>query len=59
MIYEPREDSFLLKKYVNKFAKGKILEMGTGTGFQIKDLENAEGVDIDKESINHCKKNNN
>ena len=55
-MYEPREDSFLLKKYVEKYAKGKILEIGTGTGFLIKDLKNAEGVDIDKESINYCKK---
>ena len=28
MIYEPSEDSFLLAKYVDKFAKGKILDIG-------------------------------
>lgn len=34
MIYEPREDSFLLEKYVKKFAHGKVLDMGTGSGIQ-------------------------
>ena len=55
-MYQPEEDSILLKKYVNKLARGKILEIGTGSGFIIKDLKNAEGVDIDKESIDYCKK---
>lgn len=32
MIYEPDEDSFLLEKQVRKLAKGKILDMGTGSG---------------------------
>lgn len=55
MIYEPAEDSFLLKKYVKRFARGKVLEVGVGSGIQIKDLKNAEGVDIDKESVEFCK----
>ncbi len=34
MIYEPQEDSFLLQKYVRKYAKGKVLDVGTGSGVQ-------------------------
>ncbi|MEW5955881.1 MAG: HemK2/MTQ2 family protein methyltransferase, partial [Candidatus Micrarchaeota archaeon] len=31
-VYEPREDSFLLAEAVKKFARGKFLEVGTGSG---------------------------
>lgn len=31
-IYEPREDSFLLEKFVRKYALGRVLDMGTGSG---------------------------
>jgi len=35
MIYEPREDSFLLEREVRKFAKGRtFLDMGAGSGIQ-------------------------
>lgn len=34
MIYEPAEDSFLLQKYIKKYAKGKVLDMGAGSGIQ-------------------------
>jgi len=58
-IYEPREDSFLLKKYVKKFAKGKVLDMGTGSGIQAKAaLENTDEViaaDINKSAVKHAK----
>ena len=30
--YEPSEDSYLLEKYVAQFAKGLVLDVGTGTG---------------------------
>ena len=35
-IYEPREDSFLLEKYVVKYTKPGyiVLDMGTGSGIQ-------------------------
>jgi HemK-related putative methylase len=33
-IYEPQEDSFLLKEIVTEHAKGRILDMGTGSGIQ-------------------------
>lgn len=33
-VYEPREDSFLLAKAVQKFACGKFLDVGCGCGIQ-------------------------
>lgn len=60
MIYEPREDSFLLNKYVRKLAHGKVLDLGTGTGIQaIAALENTDDVlaaDINPECIDYVKK---
>lgn len=32
MMYEPAEDSFLIQKWVRKYAKGKVLDMGCGYG---------------------------
>lgn len=32
--YEPREDSKLLERYVRKYAKGSVLDIGTGSGIQ-------------------------
>lgn len=60
-IYEPREDSFLLLKEVGKFAKGRVLDMGTGTGIlaeeAAKKAEHVLAADINKKAINYCKKN--
>ena len=59
MIYEPKEDSFLLQKYVKRYANGKVLDVGTGSGIQaITALEKTKDVlatDINKESIKHVK----
>ncbi|MGC8495904.1 MAG: HemK2/MTQ2 family protein methyltransferase [Candidatus Micrarchaeia archaeon] len=33
-VYEPREDSYLLAQEVEKYAFGKVLDLGTGTGIQ-------------------------
>jgi release factor glutamine methyltransferase len=33
-VYEPREDSYLLARAVQKYAFGKVLDLGTGTGIQ-------------------------
>jgi release factor glutamine methyltransferase len=33
-VYAPREDSFLLSEAVKKYAKGKTLDLGCGTGIQ-------------------------
>lgn len=32
--YEPREDSAMLFKWVERLAKGRVLDMGTGSGIQ-------------------------
>jgi len=37
MIYEASDDSFLLKKYIKKYAKGKVLDVGTGSGVLAKE----------------------
>ncbi|MDP2909403.1 MAG: methyltransferase [Nanoarchaeota archaeon] len=55
MIYEPAEDSFLLQKYVRKYAGGKVLDVGTGLGIQaITALEKTKdvlAVDINPEAV--------
>lgn len=33
-VYEPHEDSLLLKKYVRRHARGDVLDIGTGSGIQ-------------------------
>jgi len=58
-IYEPREDSYLLQKYVKKFSKGNVLDIGTGSGIQaLTAAENAEKVtaaEINKKAIKQAK----
>ena len=57
MIYEPREDSFLMEKAVKKYACGKVLDMGTGYGVQAiaaaknKDVKSITAVDINKDAV--------
>jgi release factor glutamine methyltransferase len=57
-VYEPREDSLLLEKYVKKFAKGIVLDIGTGSGIQAKAAaEKADfviGVDINQKALDFC-----
>jgi release factor glutamine methyltransferase len=59
-VYEPREDSLLLEKYVRKFARGNVLDMGTGSGIQaIAAAERATSVvavDINQDAIEACKR---
>ena len=63
VIYEPREDSELLRKHVKKLAHGVVLDVGTGTGVQAleavrkRNVQKVVAVDIDKEAIDYCKKN--
>ena len=63
-MYEPREDSFLLEKYVKKLAFGKVLDMGTGSGIQIeaalksKNVKTALASDIDKSLLPKLKNKN-
>ncbi|OGI12623.1 hypothetical protein A3K64_03395 [Candidatus Micrarchaeota archaeon RBG_16_36_9] len=60
-VYEPREDSFLLEKYVRKFARGSVLDIGTGSGIQAKAASERAisviGVDINQKAIDFCNKN--
>ncbi len=60
MIYEPSDDSYLLLKYVRKYALGKVLDVGTGTGIQaVGALENTDdvlAVDINPECVEYVKK---
>ena len=55
MIYEPAEDSFLLQKYVEKYAFGKVLDIGSGSGIHaeaaLKKTKNILAVDINKEAV--------
>ncbi|MEM4263968.1 MAG: methyltransferase, partial [Candidatus Woesearchaeota archaeon] len=62
VIYEPREDSFLLEKYVRKLAVGSVLDMCTGTGIQAlaaaesSRVKKVLAVDINREAIDYAKK---
>ncbi|MEK6826824.1 MAG: HemK2/MTQ2 family protein methyltransferase [Nanoarchaeota archaeon] len=60
MIYEPNEDSYLLALVVSKLARGKVLDMGTGSGIQAEvALENTNDVlaaDINNEAVALCRK---
>jgi len=61
-IYEPQQESFLLAKQVKKYAKGKVLDVGTGTGIQAETaLENPNvtdvlAVDINPKAVKYVKK---
>lgn len=62
MIYEPAEDSYLLKRFVDKHAFGSVLDMGTGSGIQAmaaakqKKVRSVLAVDVNTEAVKHCKK---
>lgn len=56
-IYEPREDSFLLQKYVRQLAEGRVLDMGTGSGIQaltaanLPNVKEVVAVDISRDAV--------
>ncbi len=60
MIYQPREDSYLLKKWVSMLATGKVLDMGTGSGIQsIAASEKSESVlavDVNQKALDELDK---
>ena len=59
MMYESREDSEMLKKYVLKFARDKVLEIGVGSGIlmeaALEKTNRVEGVDIDRDAVEFCR----
>jgi release factor glutamine methyltransferase len=62
-VYEPREDSFLLAKAVQKFARGRFLDLGCGSGIQgivaAKKPEVLEtlGVDVNEAALKNAEEN--
>ena len=60
--YEPREDSTLLEHYVRQYAKGNVLDMGTGSGIQAitaahsNKVKSVLATDVQKSTIEYCKK---
>ncbi len=63
MIYPPQEDSILLAQWVAKRARGRVLDVGTGSGIQAqaaaarKAVKSVLAVDIDPAVVAHCRKN--
>ena len=61
-VYEPREDSTMLEKYVRQYAFGKVLDIGTGSGIQAiaaaqsKNVQSVLATDVQKGAIGYCKK---
>jgi release factor glutamine methyltransferase len=60
-IYEPREDSYLLQKFVRKYSFGRVLDVGTGSGIQaltaIEDpnVKEVIAIDINEDVISQLK----
>jgi len=60
MLYGPEEDSFLLLSFIKSYAKGSILDLGSGTGILAKEAmkysRDVLAADINQESVSYCKK---
>ncbi|RLE41532.1 hypothetical protein DRJ48_05375 [Candidatus Woesearchaeota archaeon] len=61
MVYEPREDSFLLLKYIKDYSKDKkVLDLGTGSGIlaeeALKYAKEVVAADIDEEAVFYAQK---
>lgn len=60
-VYEPREDSFLILRHIKKYSKGKVLDMGTGSGIlaieAAKYADRVIAVDINRQALKAAEKN--
>src|SRR3989344_4358048 len=58
-VYEPREDSFLILHQIRRFAKGNVLDMGTGSGIlaieAAKYADRVIAADINKDALEFAK----
>lgn len=59
-VYEPREDTFLVLKEVQRYAQGRVLDMGTGSGVLAiaasKQADLVIGADINKKALDYARK---
>tara|TARA_Y100000034_G_scaffold112463_1_gene146482 strand:- start:325 stop:843 length:519 start_codon:yes stop_codon:yes gene_type:complete len=60
MIYEPSEDSYLIKRYIKRYSKNKkVLDIGTGSGILAKEAlkytKDVTASDINKECLKNLK----
>ncbi|HLD05969.1 MAG TPA: methyltransferase [Candidatus Nanoarchaeia archaeon] len=62
-MYEPREDSYLLLDAVKRFAHGRVLDMGTGSGILaaaacgLPEVTSVTAADIDPDCVRAVQKN--
>ncbi|MBU2637978.1 MAG: methyltransferase [Nanoarchaeota archaeon] len=58
-MYQPAEDSYLLEKYVKKYACRKVLDVGTGSGIlaraALEKTSDVLAVDVNKKAVEHVK----
>src|SRR3989344_1954089 len=60
-IYQPAEDSYLLQKFVRRYATGRVLDIGTGSGIQaltameVPSVREVVAVDINPKAVESLK----